>query len=792
MKKFTILVCLLFLALAAVSQDYSYSRVKIYTDAGGLRQLQSMGLPVDDSEVRPGAWIITELSREELSVIEAAGFHFEVLVEDLKSFYRERNKPLMERLDQLVRADYELSMEWPVPDGFELGSVGGFCSIDQMQAHIDNMIATYPELISPKYYLPQLTHEGRQIVWLKISDNPVVDEAEPEVLYTGMHHAREPIGMQVQLFYMYYLLENYDTDPEIQYIVDNFELYFIPIVNMDGYAYNILTDPYGGGMWRKNRRDNGDGSFGVDINRNYGYMWGIDDEGSSPYTWDETYRGPYAFSEPCIQAVRDFCVGHEFRIALNYHSYSNLLLYAWGYTGDLAPDDEIMREYGRIMTRENFYTYGPGYSTIYATNGGSDDWMYGEQSIKEKIFAYTPEVGNSQDGFWPSADRIIPQCQENMWQNLMAARLCGPYATVTDASPDIIETTAGQFEFGITRLGLDETGTYTVSVTPLNDAIAEIGDPVIFSGMELLETRPGAFDFILGEDIQSGDEILYLLSVYNGYFTESDTVSKIFGTPVVIFEDTASTMEHWTSPKWSTTTFQYHSPERSITDSPFGDYNSYENNILTLSGSIDLTGATYAVLNFWAKWDIEAGYDYVQVLASRDNGSTWAPLSGEYTHAGNGYQQEGEPLYDGIQQDWVREEISLGDFLGYPVRLRFVLVSDSYIEGDGFYWDDMTVTVLDNTIGIRERIPGNPPWVSSPYPNPAGGFLQFELRSEEEFGLLTLSIYDVTGGKVFQEVIAEGADRISISAGQLPGGVYFYTFAGDGSVVASGKFIVRH
>jgi len=123
------------------------------------------------------------------------------------------------------------------------------------------------------------TWEGRKLQYVRISDHPDTDEPEPEVLYTALHHAREPNGASQLLFFMWYLLENYATDTEVSYIVDNAELYFIPCVNPDGYVYNETTDPQGGGYWRKNRRDNGDGTFGVDLNRNYGYFWGNDDSG---------------------------------------------------------------------------------------------------------------------------------------------------------------------------------------------------------------------------------------------------------------------------------------------------------------------------------------------------------------------------------------------------------------------------------------------------------------------------------------------------------------------------------
>ena len=78
---------------------------------------------------------------------------------------------------------------------------------------------------------------------------------KPQVLYTSIHHAREPMSLSQLIFYMWYLLENYDSDPEVQYILNNTELYFIPVVNPDGYLYNEFTNPTGGGLWRKNRKN---------------------------------------------------------------------------------------------------------------------------------------------------------------------------------------------------------------------------------------------------------------------------------------------------------------------------------------------------------------------------------------------------------------------------------------------------------------------------------------------------------------------------------------------------------
>ncbi len=790
MKRLTLLFLLSVAFSIVMAQNTIYSRIKIMTDQAGIADLMSKGVAIDDGQVKQGVWVICELSLEDIAIIASSGYSYEVLIPDVTRYYQERNAPFINDPNSVKDLNYPLNRDWPVPAGFELGPVGGFLTIDQAYQHLDDMAAQYPNLISPRYTLNTVTHEGRTMYWVRVSDNPTVNEDEPEVLYTGMHHARECIGMQQQIFYLCYLLENYATDPDVQYILNNFELYFIPIVNVDGYAENINTNPSGGGMWRKNKRDNGDGTFGVDLNRNYGYMWGYDDEGSSPFTYDETYRGPYAFSEPEITNIRDFCNDHEFKIALNYHSYAGLLLHAWGYTPDLPPDNDILHAYGEIMTKENNYTFGPGNTTIYNTNGGSDDWMYGEQTTKPKTFAYTPEVGNGGDGFWPSIDRIIPLCQESMWQNIMAARLCGPYATVTDISPSIIEETSGNFDFEIQRLGMDETGIYVVSITPLNDAIAAIGDPITYDNLEILETQTGSFAYTLKEGIQSGSEILYLLSVDNGFGVTSDTISKIFGTPVVIFEDDGNTLSKWTSSQWNITGVQYHSPDYSIADSPIGEYNNYDNNVMTLNSPIDITSAVYAVLNFWARWDIETGYDYVQVFATMNNGGTWIPLDGRYTKPGSEYQAPGQPVYDGLQQEWVQEEISLAGFLGYPIKLRFTLKSDSWVTADGFYWDDMTVTVVDNTIGISDPGSQNYFHLNGPVPNPAHDMVNFTYSLNKPAGSINLVVINNTG-QVMTDMGIEGQNIVTLSVSGWSQGIYYYQFRIDGMTSASGKIIVK-
>ena len=199
---------------------------------------------------------------------------------------------------------------------------------------------------------------------------------------------------------MYYLLENYGVNDEVTYLVNETEMYFVPCINPDGYIYNQINDPNGGGMWRKNRRDLGNGEFGVDLNRNYGHTWGYDNVGSSGNFSSQTYRR-CPFSEPETQNMRDFCEAHNFEIALNYHTYGDMLIYPWGYDYSIfTPDSAEFVEFAMLLTEDNRYIYGTGDQTVgYIVNGDSDDWMYGEQSTKQKIYSMTPEAGPYNYGF---------------------------------------------------------------------------------------------------------------------------------------------------------------------------------------------------------------------------------------------------------------------------------------------------------------------------------------------------------------------------------------------------------
>ncbi len=332
---------------------------------------------------------------EELQQIQELGFRTEIVHDDVVEFYRSR-------LD--TKRD-----------------MGGYMTLSEVNAYLDTLVSENPGVISSKINLGS-TIEGRPVWAVKISDNPNVDETdEPEVLFTAAIHAREVITPLTVFHIMDHLLDNYGADPDITDLVNSREIWFVPMVNPDGYYHNEVIAPNGGGLWRKNRRNNGDGTYGVDLNRNFGYAWAYDNSGSSPYTDDATYRGSAPFSEPETQNMRDFISAREFVTTVYYHSYSNLILWPYGYDYVFTPENDLFTVLGDSMAAYNGYAPVPSHE-LYPANGVSDDWGYGEQFAKDKNYAFTIEIGSSGDGFWPDPARIPQLTSENLGPALFLMR----------------------------------------------------------------------------------------------------------------------------------------------------------------------------------------------------------------------------------------------------------------------------------------------------------------------------------------------------------------------------------
>lgn len=778
-----LVLCLTVGANAQHPETYSRVTIDLSEVAGGVSGLLRLGIAADHGQVKPGVAITTDLSGSELTILQQNGIPYHSDIADVQAWY-------VDHASDPAPADLRSVECTPppdiaVPEHFNLGTMGGYYTWDEMKDGLDEMSAAYPDLISAKASIGE-SLEGRALYMVRISNNPNVDQGKPEVLYDALHHAREPASLSQVIFYMWHLLENYGTDPEITWLVDHTEMYFVPCVNPDGYVYNETTNPNGGGMWRKNRRPNPDGSFGVDLNRNYGYEWGYDDSGSSPNYTSEVYRGASGFSEPETQVMRDFCNAHQFRLALNYHTYGNLLIYPWGYGYSIyTPDSAAFSDYGLLLARDNHYLNGTGDQTVqYVTNGDSDDWMYGEQTSKPKIYSMTPEAGLGSEGFWPPSSRITAICKENVTQNLRMAHLAGVFGETADRMGPVLADIQPSIRFELKRLG-QESGPITVSIAPL-DLVQSVGPEKTYSDLDLLETRSDSISINLDPTITAGELVRYVLITDFGGYAERDTITKVFGTPVVALTDNGITLGNWTG-NWGVTTSIYFSPPSCFADSPNGNYSNNADKKLSLSEPVDLTGMGTASLSFWAKWDIEPAYDQVQVLASTDN-DLWYPLCGIYTHAGSVDQSFGEPLYDGRQPAWVQEDMDLGDYLGAPVWIRFELRSDQGATADGFFLDDVQVTTTAIGPAAVPEIPGADAF--SLVPNPANSPVRVLYNLSSVSPASKLNVRNALGSTVLDLPLTERNGEVILSTTDWASGLYFITLTGVGNALPVQRLVV--
>lgn len=774
-KKAAVIICLFFCYAFAKAQQplQQFKRAKIFlNESHTLGLLNQLEVSADHGLHKQGEFIISDFSNLELDIITQAGYHYDVLIEDVKKAYKQQNRESTIPTRNIMCSDDNTS--YTTPTNFNQGSMGGYLTYQELLDELDDMATQYPDLITARAPISNFLTEGQEdnsvtpsignnpIYWLKISDNPNSNESEPEVLYTSIHHAREPMSLMQLVFYMWYLLENYETDTEVQAIVNNTELYFIPVVNPDGYLYNEVTDPDGGGLWRKNRKF----GTGVDNNRNYDYhiegdptngSWGGPGSSSNPNS--QTHHGTGPFSEIETQAVKWFVEQHDFVIALNNHSFGQLLYYPFGYADVNTPDNDLFEGLGAQLTSLNGYTA----LNDFPFAGDSDDFMYGTVGTHNKIFAFTPEIGTS---FWPPANTIESIAQDMMFLNLTAAQAAGNYGLLIETSPVFTEdTTTLSTSFNVQRIGVENTGDFTVSLSPVSTNIIENGSPVTLSNIAPLEIQSQNISYTVSSDIEIGDPIEFDLIIDNGIFQKPIRISKIYGNTTDLLTNNGDNTANFTNTNWGTSSTTFVSPSSSITDSPSGNYGNNATSAITIAEGIDLTEATTAFVSFYAQWDIEDTWDYVQFEVSKDNGTTWEPQCGDFTTLGTNIQPTGQPLYDGTQNDWVFEEINLSDYLGETIIARFRLSTDGAITRDGFYFDDLTFSVISNApLSLQENTFLDS---FSLFPNPVSE----ELTIVSNINSYQSSIYNLLGQKISTTIDQHGNTTIDYT--NFPKGIYF-------------------
>ncbi|CAM4511512.1 unnamed protein product [Lepidochelys kempii] len=331
-------------------------------------------------------------------LLESNTIPYTITVDDVQELLDEEKEAMM------VSRKFERSS-----NSFNFSS---YHTIEEIYSWMDNLVAENPDLVS-KIQIGQ-SYEKRPLYVLKFSTGGV---NRPAIWIDTGIHSREWITQATGVWTANKIATEYGKDASLTAILDTVDIFFEIVTNPDGFAYTHSTNR----MWRKTRSINaGSSCRGVDPNRNWDAGFGGPGSSSNPCV--ETYHGPYPHSESEVKSIVDFVLSHgNVKALLSIHSYSQMLLFPYGYKTEPAPDHQELNDLAREAVAAlaglhgTKYTYGSTIDTIYRADGITVDWSY-DNGIK---YSYTFELRDTgRYGFLLPASQIIPTAEET-WLALM-------------------------------------------------------------------------------------------------------------------------------------------------------------------------------------------------------------------------------------------------------------------------------------------------------------------------------------------------------------------------------------
>ena len=759
-----------------VQEKYSEVRIYAKTEAD-FKKIADADLHIDHANRKAGYYLDAWLSEYEIGLLKKSGVPYEILVDDWLEYYnkRQQNTDQNEINEQIENAKQKDNVTHSI-----YGSMGGFLTFNEVVSKLDSMRLEYPQFISQKFSIGS-TFENRQMWVVRITKNPDAPTGRPEVFYNALIHAREPESMETQVYYFYWLFENYGIDPLATYILDNREIYWMPVFNADGYVYNQTTNPNGGGMWRCNRK--GSGSCGwVDLNRNFGLhqYWNSTNGGSSTDSCvggSSTYRGRSPFSEIETQNYMNFVNSRNFNSIFNSHTSGNYLLKPWDWIDPTpTPDDAKFNQYLSDMSATNGYSTGTTSQTLgYFVRGGANDWCYNDSAhAGHNIIGITPETGNT--GFWPAVNEIIPFAQNMLFSNQYMSLIAGPF--INPSLKKFNQTTynpgeTGNFKLVIKNKGLQNASQVKVNLTPISNGLTIPVQQYIFSNLATFESDSSVFDFTIAGNVINNTALAAGLKItMDTSVIYSEKIYVLVGSGNIVLNDSAeNTFSNWsTNQGWGLVTSQFNSPTHSFTDSPGGNYANNADNSMTTVNGINLSSSSAVFINFFHKHLLEENYDYGMVEVTKDNSNIWQRIKS----------------YTGDNNLWTSQSLDLSKYVdgASNVKVRFRLTSDAGLTEDGWYVDDIKMIVYNvGLVGItsNEEIPGTYT-LEQNYPNPfnPATLIRYNLPVNSN---VSLKVFDILGNEVASLVNGsqiQGNYSVEFNGADIASGIYFYKLtAGD-------------
>jgi hypothetical protein len=784
----------LLVALLAAPASAGPRQIRIALDSRvTLESVLSAGLDV--VSVRHGQSVDVLEWDKDAAAIAALGARITVVDEDpgLHAAQRARAElaaagPVTaKRVWSAARGDGRFQVEALPPAGS--GTLGGFWTLAEVKMKLDDLVASDVNgVVADRLDTLGYSVQGRPVWGLALGTSVIGIDTRPAVYFSALTHAREPGGMQAIFYFVDDLLSRYPSDPVARYLLEHRRIYIIPAVNPDGYEYNhrIYDSTATYGMWRKNLRDNNanhltDYSDGIDLNRNYGYLWGYDNVGSSPTPSSDLYRGPAAWSEPETRIQRDKFAALQAVCGFSFHTYSNLFVHPWGTTSGGTPDSAKFQTWSDEFTLTNGFVAGPGPRILYSVNGEFSDWTYGDVSLKPRAYTWTPELGGQNDGFWPLPSRINPISQSVLRPCWQVAGIAGPWvragtSTLVEgalAAGNTAHLVVGARNIGATgQAGPGLRGT----LTPIDPELFVLSNTVTYPALgSFVSADPevgGSFLVAAADTVTPGRMLRFQVDFTDdaGLYCR-DTVEVVVGVPTTLVADAGQSLANWTltSGSWGVKTGDPNHPSAYIADSPLGIYPSYYTGQLQLTAPLNLSHGVHAWAFFESRYAFEQEYD-AGLFETSLNGTTWTPRAGNGSVISNSINIAGSgiPIFGGTRWRWRTDRIDLSSVAGAPsVRLRWRSLSDGGMEFDGMNFDSLRICLYDPAMQPAPVAVGDGPAptrlsFAPPTPNPARGVVTLSFASPEA-GPVTLEILDVQGRTVRarHESLARGASHFA-------------------------------
>ncbi len=768
---------------AGLAQQIMYTEVEIPISNGDdWDELLQSNVDLDHYFKTDEGNVRLVVEERDMILLNEANIAYRVLHEDLQTYYGTLLSS--ERSLQDLKADCGL-------ENFSLGSMGGYLTYSEIMTQLSLMRELYPQYVSTIDTIG-LSFEGQMVPAIKLSDDPNEDQSDIEavVYFESLTHAREPNSMMVLIYYMWWILENAEQNPEIQYLLENREIYFVPVVNVDGYLYNEEIAPGGGGMWRKSRKINevDESCWGVDLNRNYGNLWGMD-IGSSGDPCSPTYRGETPFSEIESQNVRDFVAKINPALAFSNHSYGNKFM------NPLSPVDSLVdyESYSEFSSEFTPYTY-KGYGLVsemlnYYSSGTTRDYLHGQG-----IYAWTPEIGES---FWPLQSEICPIAQTFLKSLRYATWVAGDYTKIISArlkESEFLETNQpGLLSVAIRNRGISKAAREVEVELLSQDSLVTITQPILT--IDSLPARSSLIDVLEFEifretGLQPSEEVQFELIIrQEGVETDRQALSFYTAAPssqILFSDDAEQGMGQWISngaPGWDTTFVDAVSGAHCFADSRYGNYLPFSSSYIEMKDAVDLTQSSRPILEFQAKWALEYGLDEVAVelideLGFKVHLGQYCLTSGPEPPANN---------FTG-HRHWQNVRYDLGQFRDQLIKIRITIYSDNMVQSDGFFFDD--IKIMD--LGLEFPVQGSDlkeTSVLSIFPNPTNQLVSLYIGKDlQEFERWEL--WSFSGQLIQQSPILEELSTIDLK--DRAAGVYLLVVRGKTTSLVEKVTVLHH